>query len=82
MPEILKKLKRALNLEGILYISLKYGEGEGVKDGRFFSYYDEVQLRKVFNRLKYLKIIKLFRTEDVRQERKQELWINVLARAV
>jgi len=82
LPEILKKLKRALNLEGILYISLKYGEGEGVKDGRFFSYYDEVQLRKVFNRLKYLKIIKLFRTEDVRQERKQELWINVLARAV
>lgn len=82
MPEILKKLKRALNLEGILYISLKYGEGEGVKDGRFFNYYDEDQLREVFNGLKDLKIIKLFRTKDVRQERKQELWINVLARAV
>ena len=82
MPEILKKLTRALNLEGILYISLKYGEGEGVKDGRFFNYYDEAQLREVFNGLKDLKIIKLFRTEDVRQERKQELWINVLAREV
>lgn len=82
MPEILKKLKRALNLEGILYISLKYGEGEGVKEGRLFNYYDEAQLRKVFNGLNDMKIIKIFRTEDVRQERKQELWINVLARAV
>ena len=78
MPEMLGKVKRALKDDGILYVSLKYGSGEGVKDGRYFNYYDEAQLRTVIEELKDMAIIKLFKTEDVRKERNQEFWINAL----
>jgi len=38
--DVLKRFSLALKLKGILFVSLKEGEGEGIaEDGRFFSYF-------------------------------------------
>ncbi len=79
MLRVLERIKRALKERGVLYLSLKYGQGEGVKNGRFFNYYDEREIQKIFNELEDMNIIELLKTADVRSERRQEYWINVLA---
>ncbi len=75
---ILEKLKKSLQKNGIFYVSCKYGEGERSINGRFFSYYNEETLEKIFNELGGFKKKKVWKTEDVRTERKNEYWINIL----
>jgi len=44
---VLRRLKRALRRQGVLYITLKYGTGECVEsDGRFFSFYTPTDFGK------------------------------------
>lgn len=80
MRRVLARIKGALKECGILYLSLKYGQGEGIKNGRFFNYYDEREIQEIFNELEDMNIIELFKTADVRSERSQEYWLNVLAK--
>ena len=80
MIKVLERIKRALKERGVLYLSLKYGQGEGVKNGRFFNYYDETEIQEVFKALEDMDIVEVFKTADVRSGREQEYWINVIAR--
>ena len=51
---------------------------ERTDGGRFFNDYNEEKLNLLMNRNKNLKIEKYWITEDVREDRKNELWMNVL----
>ena len=75
MPDMLHRLKCALKDNGILYASFKYGDGEVTKQGRHFSNYDEETLRKLMEDAGF-EILELFVTEDVREGRKRERWVN------
>lgn len=79
MAKVLHRLKRALKDQGILYTSFKYGQGEVIKDGRLFSNYDEQALRNQMQEVG-IKILELFVTEDVREGREGEKWVNVIGR--
>lgn len=79
MPGVLYKMKRALKDNGILYASFKYGDGEVVKQGRYFSNYDERTLTKLMQDAGY-EILELFVTEDVREDRSGEKWMNVIGK--
>lgn len=79
MPEVLHRLKRALKDEGILYASFKYGDGEMIKQGRNFSNYDEQTLKKLMQDAGF-EILELFVTEDVREGRSGEKWVNVIGK--
>ena len=63
---------------GILYASFKYGEGKRVVRERDFYDYNEVSLKALMIKNGFC-IEDIFMTQDVREDRKMERWINVLA---
>lgn len=79
MPEVLHRLKHALKDEGILYASFKYGNEEVIKQGRYFSNYDERTLKKLMQDAGF-EILELFVTEDVREDKSGEKWVNVIGK--
>ncbi len=78
MDDVLGKLSRALKKNGVLYASFKYGDTERIDGDRFFNDYNEEKLNLLMNRHKNLKIENIWITEDVRADRKNESWMNVL----
>ena len=79
MPDVLHRLKCALKDNGILYASFKYGDGEVTKQGRHFSNYDEETLRKLIEDAGF-EVLELFVTDDVREDRNGEKWVNCIGK--
>ena len=77
IEEVLHRLKRALKNDGILYASFKYGDEEKVVGERFFNYFDERSLRELIIENGF-KILELFVTQDVREDRSEERWVNAV----
>ena len=78
IDDVLKRLWNALKKNGILYASFKYGEGKRVVRERDFYDYNEVTLKALMIKNGFC-IEDIFMTQDVREDRKMERWINVLA---
>ncbi len=78
LPAITGKLKKALKVGGILFASFKYGDFEGERSGRYFYDLTEQKAEQIF-RDSGFKVEKMWITEDVRPERVDEKWLNVLA---
>ena len=76
------KLITALKTNGILYASFKYGESSGERNGRFFTDMTEEKLTSILNRIVGVSIIEMWKSEDVRPEKKGEMWVNVIAKKV
>ncbi len=47
LPGIIQKISAAIKKDGIFYSSFKYGHGEAVVDGRYFSYYTESEIEQI-----------------------------------
>ena len=77
MGEVLYRLKRVLKDNGILYASFKYGKEEKIVNARLFSYYDEQSLKKLMVENGF-EVLELFVTQDVREDRRDEKWVNVV----
>lgn len=82
MPEILKKIRLALKLNGILYFSVKYGEFEGYRNERYFTDYRKHDIKELFAKVSGFEILDLWKSNDVQNERDGEIWLNVLAKKV
>ena len=78
IDDVFGKLSRALKSNGVLYASFKYGNNERKKDGRYFSNYNEENLRMLIYHHKNIKIENLWITEDVRLDCKNDFWMNAL----
>lgn len=70
----------AVKRSGVVYMSFKYGDFEGVKNGRYFTYLTESAFEKLIEKIPELMIEKLWITTDVRAERDEERWLNVILR--
>lgn len=79
MPFVLRKVSAALKPGGVLYASFKYGSGERVSNGRFFNDYTEKDISAVLTKEEQLTLLDYWITEDVRLERADERWLNLLA---
>ncbi|MCH5250680.1 MAG: class I SAM-dependent methyltransferase [Lachnospiraceae bacterium] len=77
MGEVLYRLKLALKDGGILYASFKYGDGEKIVNERLFNYFNEQSLRMLM-RENGFEVLELFVTQDVREGRSEEKWLNVV----
>ncbi|MCM1057656.1 MAG: class I SAM-dependent methyltransferase [Firmicutes bacterium] len=77
MSEVLKHFWYALKEEGILYASFKYGKGMRIDKGRAFYDYEEMELKNLMMSNGFL-VKEIFITQDVRENRESEQWINVL----
>ena len=79
LAPVLKKIAAALRPEGILYTSFKYGTFEGMRGGRYFTYFTEETLSGFWREIPELKEPETWITRDVRPGREEERWINILA---
>lgn len=79
--ETLKRFWEALKEGGILYASFKYGKGIRVDKSRVFYNYEEPELKSLMMSNCFL-AEDIFITQDVRENRESEQWINVIARKI
>jgi SAM-dependent methyltransferase len=78
MPDILRRLHRALKPGGLLYASFKRGEGEEFREGRWFNDYTELALGELFVQVGGWEVRRLWPSADVRSGREVQ-WVNLLA---
>lgn len=80
LPDILKKIAVATENGGVVYTSFKYGDSEGMRNGRYFTYLKEDSFREILDTVPELTIEKLWVSADVRADRGDEQWLNLILR--
>ena len=80
LPEILQKMCDATKKNGIIYISFKYGNFEGERNGRYFADMTEESMSELLTYIPELKVEKQWITGDVREGRGDERWLNMILR--
>ena len=78
LPDIWQKMCNALKMDGIVYASFKYGEFEGFRNGRYFSDFTEKSFCEMVKNVQELSIEEIWITDDVRDGRKDEIWLNII----
>ena len=82
LADVLRRIESALKPGGTLYASFKYGDYEGIRNGRYFTNFTEESLKVFWTRETSMQIFDMWITHDVRPGREEERWINFLARRV
>ncbi len=75
---VLKKLANHLSLDGCLYLSFKYGDFEGVRNGRYFTDMTEERFEKILQEVSSLSLGEQFITTDVRPGREEKWWNGLI----
>ena len=78
--EVIQKMSLALKSKGIIYTSFKYGTFEGERNGRYFTDMTEDSFEEILQATKELQIEEQWITSDVRPERGNEKWLNLILR--
>jgi len=78
LPDIFKKIEQALKKNGYLYASFKYGKSSGERNGRLFTNFTEESFKTFFKKVEGFKIIEIQVTDDVRKDRPNEKWLNII----
>lgn len=78
LREVLENMYAALKSEGWIYISFKYGEFEGERNGRYFTDFTTDTFKNFIHYMHGLKIEEYWITGDVRPGRGEEKWLNLL----
>lgn len=79
---LIKKYADHLRPGGVFYLSFKYGEFEGWRNGRWFLDLDEDGFARVMEGVSQLCVMELSVTGDVRPGRSGEKWLNAFCRRV
>ena len=80
LPDIIRKMSLATKENGIIYISFKYGDYEGKRNGRYFTDMTEISMKELLVDFPELKVEKQWITGDVRADRGDERWLNMILR--
>ena len=80
MRKVMKKLVQALKENGVLYFSVHRGDRDGIYHGRYFHDYNRRELQSLMEEYPELEVVDIWTTQDVRSEKSDKLWLNVLAR--
>ena len=76
---VLRRLTEALRRGSVIYVSLKYGTGEHVRESRLFTDMDEESFRTLLGDLPELELIEEWTSEDVRGTALRR-WFNAVCR--
>lgn len=82
IDEVLEKVVASLKPGGILYMSFQYGDFSGYRNQRYFVDYTKTSLRDLLKKHEKLEIINIWKTDDVRESKSEQKWVNALARKV
>ena len=77
---VMKKMVIALKENGVIYTSFKYGNFEGVRNGRYFIDMTEEKWKKILQEVGVVTVEEMWITSDVRQGREEEKWMNLILR--
>lgn len=80
LQDIMTRLHKALKTNGILYVSFKYGDFEGYRNGRYFTDLNEERFQALLDTVGGFEIVQQRITADTRPGRKAEQWLNVILR--
>ena len=75
---VMQNLGKALNEGGTLYVSFKYGDYEGERNGRYFTDFTMEGFREYLKMLPEFRMVEYWVTGDVRPGRGNERWLNML----
>lgn len=80
--DIINKIFNSMKKEGILYISLRYGDDIIKDDNRYYKEYSVKEVKNIINNIDYINIevIDIWKTQDLRKENKE--WVNILIRKI
>ena len=76
--EAIVRIESSLQLGGWFYVSLKRGDFEGIRNGRFFKFYTQDTLVDAVTAVTSLVLIDYMETEDSREGHKGEYWVNAM----
>ena len=77
---VIRKMCNALKDTGVIYTSFKYGDFEGVRNGRYFTDFNEDSFKEFIAGIPELTIEDHWITGDVRPRRGDERWLNLILR--
>lgn len=80
LPDVFRRMITALRGEGVIYTSFKYGTFEGIRNGRYFTDFDESSFCEFIKQYPELSVEKQWITADVRPWRSEEKWLNNILR--
>ena len=80
LVDVMKKMVIALKDNGLIYTSFKYGNFEGVRNGRYFMDMTEESLEQLLQDVEGLEVEDTLITSDVRPGRSEEKWLNLFLR--
>ena len=82
LKQVIGNIRDALLPAGIFYTSFKYGNFEGVRNGRYFTDLTEASFAELINEVTGFEIIEEWITSDVRPGREEEKWLNVILKKI
>lgn len=82
LEEVLIRLLNSLKQEGFIYTSFKYGTFEGVRNGRYFTYFTENTFSEFEKGILGIEVIDEWISDDVRKGRENEKWLNLILKKV
>lgn len=80
LPQVIGNIERALKPGGYIYVSFKYGDFEGERNGRYFTNQTEQSLEELLEPFTQLELIETSVTPDVRAGRGDEMWLNAIVK--
>lgn len=79
LPEVLRKLINALKVNGVCYLSFKYGDRDRTQEGRNFTDLNEKLAHQLLSPLTDILLLQQWLTIDNRPDRK-DAWLNIIIR--
>lgn len=80
LKTVFQKMINSLKSAGIIYTSFKYSNYEGERNGRYFIDFTEDSFDDFIKGFSDIEIIDEWITSDVRPDRKNERWLNLILR--
>ncbi len=78
LRQVLKKMAAATIDEGAMYLSFKYGDFEGEREGRFYNDMTESKFRRIMSSIPSLTLEESWVSSDVKPGRENDKWLNLI----
>ena len=80
LETVLSALKEALHENGILYASFKYGDFQGIREGRKYRDLTEITLQNLLDQTGGFEMLEQWISPDARKGRGEEQWLNIIVK--
>lgn len=77
LVDVLQRMIQSLKVNGVIYMSFKYGDQDREKDGREFTDLNEQQASELLNHFNQVSLAKQWISIDKRPKRTEQ-WLNLL----